>query len=45
MPPPGHAPVCHEPGTETVQFSPAEELLKTEAVMMKNMTAMQSQGR
>jgi len=43
--PPGHAPICHEPGTEVVQFSPAEELLKTEAVLMKNMKAMQSQGR
>ena len=39
--PPGHVPVKHEPGTEIVQFSPAEELRKTEAVMMKNMHAMQ----
>jgi hypothetical protein len=40
--PPGHVPVKHEPGTEMVQFSPAEELKKTEAVMMKNMQAMQA---
>ena len=39
--PPGHAPIRHEPGTEIVQFSPAEELKKSEAVMMKNMMAMQ----
>ena len=39
--PPGHIPVKHEPGTELVLFSPAAELLKTEAVMMKNMHAMQ----
>jgi hypothetical protein len=43
--PPGHAPVHHEPGTEMLQFSPEDEMLKTEAVMMKNMTAMQNQGR
>src|SRR6266550_1844745 len=40
--PPGHVPVKHEPGTELVMFSPAEELHKTEAVMMKNMQAMQA---
>ena len=40
--PPGHAPVKHEPGSEIVMFSPAEELKKTDAVMMKNMQAMQS---
>ena len=40
--PPGHVPVKHEPGTEIVLFSPAEELRKTEAVMMKNMQAMQA---
>jgi hypothetical protein len=39
--PPGHVPVKHEPGTEIVQFSPTEELRKTEAVMMENMQAMQ----
>ena len=40
--PPGHVPVKHEPGTDIVMFSPAEELRKTEAVMMKNMQAMQA---
>ena len=40
--PPGHVPVKHEPGTEVVMFSPAEELRKTEAVMMRNMQAMQA---
>ena len=39
--PPGHVPVRHEPGTEIVMFSPAHELRETEAVMMKNMQAMQ----
>ena len=38
--PPGHSPVRHEPGTEIVQFSPTDDLLKTQAVMMKNMKAM-----
>ena len=40
--PPGHIPVKHEPGTEFVMFSPAEELKKTEEIMMKNMEAMQA---
>jgi hypothetical protein len=40
--PPGHIPVSHEPGTEVVMFSPAQELNETEAVMMKNMQAMQT---
>jgi mannose-6-phosphate isomerase-like protein (cupin superfamily) len=39
--PPGHVPVKHEPGSEVVMFSPAEELHKTEAVMMRNMQALQ----
>jgi hypothetical protein len=39
---PGHVPVQHEPGSEIVMFSPAEDLRKTEAVMMKNMDAMQA---
>jgi ribosomal protein L16 Arg81 hydroxylase len=39
--PPGHIPVKHQPGSEVVMFSPAEELHKTEAVMMKNMQALQ----
>jgi Cupin domain len=40
--PPGHVPVKHEPGTEMVMFSPTEELRETEAVMTKNMEAMQT---
>jgi Cupin domain len=40
--PPGHIPVKHEPGTKFVMFSPAEELKKTEEVMMKNMQAMEA---
>jgi hypothetical protein len=40
--PPGHVQVKNEPGTEFVMFSPAEELRETEAVMMKNMQAMQA---
>ena len=39
--PPGHVPVANEPGTEFVSFSPSEELRTAEAVMMKNMRAMQ----
>jgi hypothetical protein len=39
--PPGHVPVTNEPGTEFVWFSPSEELRTAEAVMMKNMQAMQ----
>lgn len=41
--PPGHVPVQHEPGTEIVQFSPTQQLAETEAVMAKNMQAMQRQ--
>jgi hypothetical protein len=37
--PPGHIPVKHEPGTEILMFSPADELQKTETVMAKNMQA------
>jgi hypothetical protein len=40
--PPGHVPVKHEPGTEFVMFSPADELRKTEVVLMKNMQVMQA---
>jgi len=39
--PPGHIPVQNEHGTEFVSFSPSEELRAAEAVMMKNMQAMQ----
>jgi len=40
--PPGHVPVKHEPGTEIVFFSPSAELRETDAVMKKNMQAMQA---
>src|SRR4051794_13768487 len=40
--PSGHVPVKHEPGTEMVLFSPTAELRETEAIMEKNMQAMQS---
>ena len=40
--PPGHVPVKHAPGTEIVLFSPAEELLLTEAAMERNMKEMQT---
>jgi hypothetical protein len=39
--PPGHIPIQHEPGSELVMFSPAEELKKTEEAMTKNMQATQ----
>jgi hypothetical protein len=39
--PPGHVPVKNEPDTEFLWFSPSEELRTAEAVMMKNMQAMQ----
>jgi hypothetical protein len=37
--PPGHIPVHTEPGSEYLQFSPADELRKTGEVIMKNMQA------
>ena len=37
--PPGHVGVGNEPGSEMVQFSPADELKRTEEVIMKNMEA------
>jgi hypothetical protein len=40
--PPGHVPVGNEPGSEILQFSPTEELQATEAVLMKNVEAMQA---
>jgi hypothetical protein len=40
--PPGHVPFKHEPGTQIVQFSPTEELRRTEAAIQKNMQALQS---
>jgi cupin domain len=38
---PGHIPVGNEPGTEMMQFSPAEELRRVSETMQKNMQAMQ----
>jgi hypothetical protein len=40
--PPGHVPVQTEPGTELVQFSPADELRRTTEVIMQNLQAMQA---
>jgi quercetin dioxygenase-like cupin family protein len=40
--PPGHVGVANEPDSEMIQFSPSEELKKTEQVIMKNMQAMQA---
>ena len=40
--PPGHVGVSNEPGSEIMQFSPSEELRKTEEVIMKNMQTMQA---
>jgi glyoxylate utilization-related uncharacterized protein len=42
--PPGHVPFKHEPGTQIVQFSPAEELRQTEAAIQRNMQALQGAG-
>jgi len=38
---PGHTPVLHV-GTEVVEFSPSEELAKTMAVVMGNLSSMAS---
>jgi len=40
--PPGHIPVRHQPGTEIVMFSPADQLRETEAAMMRNMESLPS---
>ena len=39
--PAGHVPIKHEPGTQIVQFSPTGKLRETQAVLYKNMAAMQ----
>jgi hypothetical protein len=39
---PGHVPVHNEPGTEYLQFSPADELRRTSEVIMQNMQALQA---
>jgi hypothetical protein len=41
--PPGHTPAA-DPGTETIEFSPTEELRKTMAVVMKNADAIGAQA-
>ncbi len=38
--PPGHVPVHNEPGTEYLQFSPADDLRKTSEVILRNLHAM-----
>jgi hypothetical protein len=40
--PPGHAPVQQDPGSEIVQFSPANELRVVDEVLMSNLEAMQA---
>ena len=40
--PPGHIPVHTEPGSEYLQFSPADAMRMTTEVMMKNMQVMQT---
>lgn len=41
--PAGHTPAA-EPGTETIEFSPTEQLHKTMAVVMKNAEALAAQA-
>ena len=41
--PPGHTPAA-DPGTETIEFSPTEELRKTMAVVMRNADAVGAQA-
>jgi hypothetical protein len=38
--PPGHIPIGNEPGSEFLQFSPADELRHVSETIMKNMQAM-----
>jgi uncharacterized RmlC-like cupin family protein len=40
--PPGHIPFKHEPGTQIVQWSPTDDLRKTDETMMRNMQSMQA---
>jgi Cupin domain len=40
--PPGHAPVQNEPGTEIFQFSPADELRRTDEVINRNLQELQA---
>jgi hypothetical protein len=41
--PPGHTPAA-DPDTETIEFSPTEELHKTMAVVMKNAEALAAEA-
>jgi hypothetical protein len=41
--PPGHTPAA-DPGTETIEFSPTEDLRKTMAVVMRNADAVGAQA-
>ena len=41
---PGHIPTGSEPGTEYLQFSPADELQVVSDTIMRNMQAMQKTG-
>ena len=40
--PPGHVPIANAPHSLIVQFSPTDELRKTEKVLFANLQAMQS---
>jgi hypothetical protein len=42
--PPGHIPIGNAPGSRIVQFSPTKELREVDAILMKNIQAMQGQG-
>jgi mannose-6-phosphate isomerase-like protein (cupin superfamily) len=43
--PPGHVPLGNDPGSELMQFSPTTELKEIEAVIMRNLEAMQAASR
>jgi uncharacterized RmlC-like cupin family protein len=40
--PPGHIPVGNDPGTLVVQFTPTDELRDVQAVIARNLQAMQA---
>ena len=39
--PPGHVPIANEPNSVIVQFSPTDELRKTEKVLFENLRALE----
>ena len=41
---PGHIPIGSEPGTEYLQFSPADEVQIVSETIMRNAQAMQDSG-